>query len=198
MSEEGEFAALGPKALRPLRRTEYDQLVEAGAFADERLELLRGSLVSMSPQGVSHSFIVRELHELLLIALRGKAKVLCQMPIALSDDSEPEPDVAVVPLSLDNYAHAHPSKVLLIVEVADSSLWRDARIKARLYAECGVPEFWLFDVESRSVRVHRGPSADGWTTTEEHGAAAALRPLAFPEVEVKVSAVLPPAEKPTL
>ena len=192
MSEQQDSSAFATLAVRPLRRAEYDQLVSSGAFGDERLELLRGRLLPMSPQGVAHMFVVRRLYQLLFLSLQGKATVLSQMPLAISDESEPEPDVSVVPLSPDDYASAKPAQALLVVEVADSTLLRDASVKAQLYAECGVPEYWLIDVKSRVARVHLGPEGSGWTSVTEHGAGAAICPRAFPEVAVRLGTILPP------
>ena len=192
MSEQQDSSAFGTLAVRPLRRTEYDQLVSSGVFAGERLELLRGRLLPMSPQGVAHMFVVRRLYQLLFLSLQGKATVLSQMPLAISGESEPEPDVCVVPLSPDDYASAKPERALLVVEVADSTLLRDASVKAQLYAECGVPEYWMIDVKSRVARVHRGPVGGGWTSVNEHGTGATLSPQAFPDVAVPLDAILPP------
>jgi Uma2 family endonuclease len=130
-------------------------------FDGERLELLRGSLVTMSPQGEEHCDPVVELNELLVLALRGRARVRCQCPLALSDDSEPEPDFAIVPLTRPPGERGHPRRGHLVIEVAASSLGRDRELKAALYAEHGVPEYWIVDVQGRLVLVNRGPGAQG-------------------------------------
>lgn len=152
-------AALAPERPRPLRRAEYEHLVEAGAFTDERIELLEGVLVSMSPQGTEHADIVRRLTMLFVRLVGDRALVSVQCPFAASDDSEPEPDLALVPHG--NYRGAHPTRAFLIVEVAESSLRKDASIKADLYARSRVDEYWVVDLNARSVLVHR--ASDGTT-----------------------------------
>ncbi|HEY6726730.1 MAG TPA: Uma2 family endonuclease, partial [Polyangiaceae bacterium] len=119
------------REIRPLRRQEYDQLVALGAFVDERIELLEGQLVPMSPIGPPHSSAVQTLTELLLPALLGRARVFSQSPFAALDSSEPDPDVAIVPLG--DYHHEHASEAYLIIEVAQSSLARDRGQKQRIY-----------------------------------------------------------------
>jgi Uma2 family endonuclease len=106
-----------PETIRPLRRLEYERLVDLGVFGkDERVELLYGTLVSMSPQKPPHAWVLSWLPERLIGALQGRAMVRVQLPLALSEDSEPEPDIAVVPSA--NYREAHPSRAHLVVEVA--------------------------------------------------------------------------------
>ncbi len=180
-----------PGSLRPLRRSEYDRLVDAGTFAGERLELLFGNLVAMSPQGVAHVFAVRQLFLLFSRALLGRAEVFCQMPLALSEDSEPEPDLFIAQLSSDGYASALPSQALLVIEVADTSLVRDVRLKAALYASCGVPEYWVFDLAAKRVLVHRGPAADGYGSTEVVAEGETLRARHFADIAVRVADFLP-------
>lgn len=174
--------------VRPLRRQEYDQLVALGAFADERIELLEGQLVPMSPIGPPHSSAVQVLTELLLPALLGRAKVFSQSPFAALDSSEPEPDVAVVPIG--DYHQKHASEAYLIIEVAESSLARDRDQKQRIYARAGVFEYWIVNVEGRCVEVHREPGSDGYAVREVVGYERSLAPRAFPDVVVEVKRIL--------
>ena len=120
------------ESLRPLRRREYNCLVELGVFDEERVELLDGVLVSMNPQGAEHAEVTAFLAERLTVSLSGRARVRAHSPLSLSDESEPEPDIAVVPAG--DYARAHPTRALHLIEVADSSLRRDRELKAVLYA----------------------------------------------------------------
>jgi len=143
--------------IRPLRRAEYDKLVALGAFQDERIELLNGVLVPMSPIGPPHSPAVQKLSTLLFRALDGVAAIRVQSPFAALDESEPEPDIAVVPLG--DYDTAHPNVAHWIVEVADSSVERDRGLKLGIYAGCGVPEYWIVNLnraDSVRRRSHRG------------------------------------------
>jgi Uma2 family endonuclease len=144
------------EVIRPLRRVEYDQLVSLGAFQEERLELLEGELVAMSPIGASHGAAVEQLTYLLVLALYGRAGIKCQSPFAALEHSEREPDFALVPLA--DYRTDHPAEAYLIIEVADSSLALDRGKKLRLYASCAVPEYWIVNLPERCIEVYTGPS----------------------------------------
>src|SRR5512144_538416 len=111
------FSSIEPELVRSFKRSEYDRMVELGLFQDERVELIRGVLVKMSPQLAPHASTIRKLTQLLMAQLQGRFALSIQSPLALSDDSEPEPDVAIVPLG--DYDAEHPRTALLIIEVAD-------------------------------------------------------------------------------
>ena len=136
-------------------RAEYDRLVELGVFEGERLELLDGLLAVRESQGSRHSAGIRRVVAALRRALGEAWQIDSQLPIALDDDSEPEPDVSVVPRDAVAYRDAHPSRPALIVEVAESSYRVDHGYKASLYARAGVPEYWIIDVVRETVEVHR-------------------------------------------
>jgi len=179
-------------------RAEYDRLVELGVFEGERLELLDGLLAVREPQGSRHSAGIRRVVAALRRALGEAWQIDSQLPIALDDDSEPEPDVAVVPRDAAAYRDAHPSRPALIVEVAESSYRIDHGYKASLYARAGVPEYWIIDVVRETVEVHRTPEASseaihGW----RYGSIDTLRPpstiapLIVPDVSIVVADLLP-------
>ncbi|HET7538520.1 MAG TPA: Uma2 family endonuclease [Polyangiaceae bacterium] len=176
------------EVIRPLRRAEYDQLVELGAFQDERLELLDGALVAMSPIGTAHCFSVRKLNELLVLALHGRAVVSCQMPFAALEFSEPEPDFAILPLG--DYATEHPSEAHLIIEVAESSLALDRGKKLRLYASCAVPEYWVVNLPERCIEVYTGPTPGAYSRVARYEPGQSIRLGAFPDVTLAVSDML--------
>lgn len=180
-----------PRRIRPLRRVEFDRLVETGAFEGERVELVRGVLVEMAPQGVPHANAVEVLNELLVSALRGRARVRTQLPFVVGDDSELEPDLAVLERSASR--RTHPSRALLVVEVADSTLAFDRKVKAQLYAEAQVPEYWVVDTARRQVEVHTRPAGGTWKKVERLGTSATLRLRAFPDVELRVADLFPRA-----
>jgi Uma2 family endonuclease len=187
------MATVAPPAtaevIRPLRRAEYDQLVRLGAFEDEKIELLDGELVAMNPIGTSHSSAVQALTELLVLALHGRAAVRCQCPFAASELSEPEPDFTIVPRG--DYLDDHPSQARLIIEVAESSLAKDRGRKLRLYASCGVPEYWVVNLVERCIEVYREP-ADGaaYAKVERYERGQSIQLLAFSDVSIAVSEVL--------
>jgi Uma2 family endonuclease len=179
-----------PERSRPLRRNEYDRLVEDGLFADERVELLAGLLVEMTPTGPPHADVVGRLTMILAPALVGRAVLRVQSPLAISDDSEPEPDLAVV--ALGDYRQEHPRRALLVVEVAEASLRKDLGVKAIAYAKAGVEEYWVVDLSIRVVRLHTHPTADGYAQGRVVGAGEILRPAAFAELAIPVDELLPP------
>ena len=182
------IAELPAGMVRPLRREEYDRLVAAGVFEGERLELLLGVLVAMTPQDPRHAAVVQRLNRLLSRALGDRSDVRVQLPLAVSDVSEPEPDIAVVPRG--DTDDAHPSSAHLVVEVAWSSLATDGKLKAGLYAEAGVPEYWLVDVAGKEIEVHRGPSAGRYAERAARRRGETIRLVAFPDVAIDVADVV--------
>jgi Uma2 family endonuclease len=175
--------AIGPDRIRPLRRAEYDQLVALGAFAGERLELLQGVLLAMSPQHAPHAATVACLTKLLVRRLSDRYELRFQLPLAIADDSEPEPDAAIV--APGDYRRAHPTTALLVIEIADSSLARDRR-KATLYAAAGIPECWIVDLGARVVELYSAPSTSGYTVQRTAAADEVLRSVAVPELELAI------------
>lgn len=174
--------------VRPLTRAEYHRLAEAGAFEDERVELLRGVLVKVSPQGEPHAQAVQRLNELLVLGLSKRAWVRPQLPFAASDVSEPEPDLSVVPR--DYATDDHPAEAALVIEVAHSSLRRDQRLKAGIYAENGVPEYWIVDLRDQVIEVRSRPERGAYRERRTAERGEALTVPGFPDVEVRVDEVL--------
>lgn len=184
--DDGMFdpALLAPEGIRPLSRAEYDRLVDLGFFEDERVELLRGVLVRMSPQGAAHANAPAKLMKRLILALGERGVVRAHSPLSLGDWSEPEPDIAVVPSG--DYSESHPTTALLVVEAADSSLRKDRRIKAELYAEHEIPEYWIVNLVEGVVEVHTMPASGRYTSVATHRAGEPLCLAAFPDVCVDV------------
>jgi Uma2 family endonuclease len=182
------MATAAAEVIRPLRRVEYDQLVKLGAFEDERIELLEGALVAMSPIGPPHDSTVQRLNRLLILALEGRAAVRCQSSFAASEISEPEPDFTVVPLG--DYDLDHPSEAHLIIEVAESSLAKDRGKKLELYANCTVPEYWVVNLPERCIEVYTEPSPGAYARAERYERGQSIRLVAFPEVAFPVSDIL--------
>ncbi len=181
-----------PLRIRPLRRAEYDRLVELGVFEDERIELLRGALVEMSPQGAPHADCAAQLAKILILRLGERASVRAHSPFAATEDSEPEPDVAVNPPR--RYADGHPQTAHLLVEVADSSLRKDRGIKSEIYAEAGVPEYWIVDVARGVVEVRSAPVDGHYTQLTTYGRGESIALVAFPDLVLATDDFLPPAE----
>ncbi len=174
-----------PKRVRPLRRLEFDRLVELGAFERERLELIDGAIISMGPQGSAHAAALTRLIKLLLPRCGDAAELRVQMPFAASATSEPEPDLAVVPPG--DYEDEHPGEALLLIEVADASLPYDRTVKAALYARAGVPEYWIVDLEASCVEVHRAPRRGRYTSVRVARPGDALKVPGLPRTSVDVA-----------
>src|SRR5262245_14817559 len=182
--------------IRRWRRVEYDRLVELGMFTGERLELLNGLLVVREPQGSSHAAIVSQVARVLERAFGPGWYARQHAPLALDDDSEPEPDVAIVPGDPRTYVAAHPSTAALVVEVADSSLRLDRRLKAELYARNRLSEYWIVNLTDATLEMYRDPQlapSEGW----RYAAAALLRPpatvtpLGAPGAVITIADLLP-------
>ena len=180
---------LATEVVRPLSRREYDELVGFGAFSDERVELIRGIIVSMSPLNPPHNEAVYRADVRLKKALDGRARVNVQLSFAASDDSEPEPDIAVV--EDRSYAKSHPGEAFLIVEVAHTSQHRDLEIKPVIYASSKVQEYWVVDIKRREVVVHRHSDGAAWGLVQHISESESVSPVAFPDVSIKVSDLLP-------
>jgi Uma2 family endonuclease len=176
---------VAPERIRPLRRVEYEALVEQGLLKDSRVELLLGSLVEMTPQGPLHAETVARLGEVLGKLLADRARIRLHSPLALSDVSEPEPDVAVVPLG--DYRNAHPSTAHLVIEVADSSLQKDQDVKSGVYAAAAIPEYWLVDLTHRVFHVHRRPAAGRYEEVHRVDETGVLSPVTFPDIRIQIA-----------
>ncbi len=163
-------------------------MVKEGFFGDERVELVEGVIIEMSPHGAPHAATVQRLTSKLVSLLIGRAEVRIQLPLAVSDESLPEPDVAVV--APGDYDKGHPTASSLVVEVADSSLNKDRLVKAGLYARAGVPEYWIADVASAVIEVHWEPVAGRYTRITPARAEDMIRLRAFPDIEIRVADIL--------
>lgn len=172
--------------VRPLRRIEYERLVDCGLLASEHVELIRGVIVRMGPQGARHAAAVQRLTQLLVVALAvpGRAAVRVQLPLALGDDSEPEPDLAAVPPG--SYKDGHPQRAFIVIEVAESSLREDRRDKGALYAEAGIPEFWIVDVARERVEVHTDIVDGAYSRVTPLGRAEVITSAVLPELSIRV------------
>jgi Uma2 family endonuclease len=180
-------------------RARYDRIVESGVLGPEdRIELLDGLLVNREPQSARHATVVALVRAALEKAFGGAYHVREGKPIALDEQSEPEPDVVVVPGRPRDYRDAHPSRPVLVVEVADTSLALDRLRKGRLYARAGIADYWVVNLIDEVLEVYRepvrAPSGHGdW----KYDSVRLLRrngvvtPLAAPRARIRVAALLP-------
>ena len=183
-----DLQEIAPEVPRPLRRAEYDQLAVSGAFDDERVELLHGVIVRMSPHGPAHDAVIDRLNEMLVRAVGLRGKVRVQSSFNAVGDSEPEPDLAIVPRA--EYDDAHPDRAFLIVEVAGSSLRKDRGFKARLYAESGVHEYWVVNLVDRVIEVSSDPAQGVYRSSRIFGKGEHVALSGFADIEVRVDDVL--------
>jgi Uma2 family endonuclease len=175
-----------------LTRRDYYRLAEAGILdEDDRVELLEGQLVDMSAIGPRHALAVDALNELLVMAAAGRAAVRVQNPIVLDDNSEPQPDFTLVRRPWDGYPHEHPrpSDIYLLIEVADSSLEFDLGAKLELYASAGIREFWVADLTSNRLLVHRRPRDGRYASVAVVDMSGTVQVEALPDVTISVAQI---------
>jgi Uma2 family endonuclease len=171
---------------------DYHRLGEAGILGeDDRVELLAGQLVDMSPIGPRHALAVDALNELLVSAVAARAWVRPQNPVELDDGSEPQPDLALVRRPWRGYptAHPRPGDIFLLVEVADSSLDVDRGAKLELYARAGIPELWIIDLTTDGVFVHRNPAGSRYESVTRIEPSGVLEVEALPGVVIAAASL---------
>jgi len=185
--------------LRKWTRAEYDRMIDAGLFhPEDRVELIDGDILAVTPQDSRHATALRQCTKALEEAFGAGFDVRPQLPLALEESSEPEPDLAVVPGSIADYRDAHPQSAALAVEVADSTLEFDREQKGSLYARAGIPEYWIVNLRDATLEVHREPQADpdavfGWSFGNARYLAPgeSVSPLMNPAVTIPVARLIP-------
>ena len=177
---------------------EYHQMAEMGIFhPTERLELIDGRIITISPQNPPHASTTARVGDYLRELTTGVAKIRSQLPVRLHDFSEPEPDVALVRSDRRDYADRHPtaSDIYLIVEVSDATLDFDIGEKKLDYARSDIAEYWVVDVNGNRVLVFRHPAQGEYQEEFVFGLDTVISPLAFPSLQVLVARFFPPTEK---
>jgi len=173
---------------RRFTRQDYERMAAAGLFEPaERLELIEGTIVRMTPQSSRHAAVVQLIEEALRRAFPAGHCFRVQMPLALDDWSQPEPDLAVAAGNPHDYLDSHPTTAVLVVEVADRSLPYDRTEKLALYARAGIQEYWLVDLQQRTLTVHRDPADGTYRSRVVLRAADAVAPLAAPATALSVA-----------
>jgi len=181
---------------RHFSRAEYYRMAEIGLFDGQRVELIKGEIITMSPQNSPHALTVAIITGWLARGLGDQFTVRCQLPLVASDDTEPEPDFAVLAGTAESQRE-HPTGALLVIEVAESSLAYDRR-KADMYASRGVPDYWILNLRERKLEVFRSPAtcsdssfghryASRVTLTSDQS----IQPLRLPIPAVSVARLLP-------
>jgi|APTNR8051073442_1049403.scaffolds.fasta_scaffold20477_2 Uma2 family endonuclease len=183
-------------AYRTYRFTVSDflRMDEAGVFAREaRVELIEGEIVEMAPIGSLHAATVAFLHRRLVEGLGRRAVIWGQSPVVLDEFSAPQPDIAVLVPRSDHYRNSHPrpADILLMIEVADTTLAFDRDKKAPLYARSGIAELWIVDVERSAVHVFRDPQGERYASEQVVVAPPQMGIAAFPDLVVDLSGFFP-------
>ncbi len=188
----------GAPTPRPVRfnRAEYYALDAARFFRRQRVQLVRGAILLEPPMNAPHATGVRKATRALERAFPTGHDVRSQLPLNLEPLSEPHPDVAVVTGSVDDYAADHPTTAVLVVEVADDSVFEDITSQAELYASAGIPEYWVVDIPNRRLRVFRNPAPipDGGAAYRDdhvYSPGDTVSPLNAPTAVVPVADLLP-------
>jgi len=186
--------AIHERKTRRWSRIEYERLIDLGVFKPgDPIELIGGELLVAEPQGAPHYTSIRKTARILERAFGPSWDVRTQGPMGLDEDSEPEPDVAVVPGEPDDYRSAHPSLAALVVEVSDSSLLFDRDHKASIYARAGMLDYWIVNLVDRVLEVYRDPALDAgapfgarYASREVLDPSRLVSPLAAPQASIRV------------
>jgi len=170
---------------------EYHHMIAAGILDDRRVELLKGEIAEMSPEGEPHAYFSSEAGEYLIQLLGVRATVRPSKPITLPNNSEPEPDIAVVQRLGREYLehHPYPENIFWLIEYSDSSLDKDLQIKTKLYAEVEILEYWVVNLKKRQLVVFRDPQ-DGEYASKTTLTGGTIYPQAFPDLAISVVSIV--------
>ncbi|UBF27445.1 Uma2 family endonuclease [Kovacikia minuta CCNUW1] len=170
---------------------DYHRMIAAGILDDRRVELLKGEIVEMAMEGEPHAYGSSEAGEYLADLIGDRAKVRQSHPITLPNDSEPEPDIAVVQRLGREYRshHPYPENIFWLIEYAESSLAKDLEVKSKIYAEVGIPEYWVVNLKELQLVVFREPQ-NGEYTSKTIYTSGTIQPIAFPDLIIAIDAIL--------
>jgi Uma2 family endonuclease len=173
-------------------RDEYYRMADSGILRpDDRVELIDGGIVTMAPRKSPHATAIRLVEDALRTVFSDGFEVRPQLPLALDETNEPEPDLAVVTGSPRDYADDHPTTALLVVEVAETSLGFDRGVKKALYARFGIQEYWIVNLVETVVEVHRSPQGESYREHRVLTETDSIAALAKPETRIAVADLLP-------
>lgn len=170
---------------------DYHQMIATGILDDRKVELLKGEIIEMSPEGIPHSYFSSEAGEYLINLLGNRAKVLIGKPITLPNQSEPEPDITIAQRLGKEYLdhHPYPENIFWVIEYSNSSLEKDLQIKPQIYGEAGIPEYWVIDLKQKQLTVFRHPTPNGYQSQfrqqEEN-----ISPVCFPDLNIAINALI--------
>lgn len=173
-------------------REEYQQLAETGIFAQRRVELIEGQVLKMPPMGSRHSSTLMLLTRLLPKIFGEGFAISIQLPLAISSESMPEPDAAIISGDPRDYRDGIPEKAHLVIEVADSTLRFDRITKARIYANANIEEYWIINLTNEQVEIHRQPILNsGYAEKKVAKRGEKIAPLCVPSAAIQVDDLLP-------
>ncbi|MEZ5429480.1 MAG: Uma2 family endonuclease [Pyrinomonadaceae bacterium] len=196
LNEKQERISSNGKTHRPYLFTvkTYDAMIEKGILTEnDQLELLNGRIIEKMPKGTKHSAYNDAITRFFYKNADDKCVIRNQNPIRLDDFSEPEPDIVLAEPPREKYLERHPGPedILLIVEIADSTLYFDRDEKGPAYARAGIRQYLIVNVENRTVEDYRDPSGDGYQTKQTLKTGEKIDLVAFPEIEIPVGDLLP-------
>jgi Uma2 family endonuclease len=170
---------------------DYHQMIETGLLNERKVELVQGEVIEMSPEGAPHSAYCSEIGEYLRRILGDRAKVREAHPITLSDNSEPEPDIAIVRNRSTLYRdrHPYPEDIFWLIEISDSTLTKDLTIKRDLYASVGIEEYWVVNLQESVLVVFRDLTLAGYRSTTNF-TNGLISPIAFPDMTINIQQLL--------
>jgi Uma2 family endonuclease len=180
--------------IRPIASVEYYQMMENGIIKEgERVELILGQIFTMAAKGTRHSVATTRLIAELQMLIQRRAIVRCQDPITLPNNSEPEPDIVIARLRSDDYINSHPSPadLILVIEVADSTIKFDRETKAPLYAAAGISEYWIVNLIDNRLEIYRQPEGAIYTSIEIIVPPRSVNLPLFSEIVLNISDFFP-------
>jgi Uma2 family endonuclease len=170
---------------------EYHRMITAGILDNRCVELLKGEIVEMPPEGEPHAYFSSEAGEYLIRLLGDRAMIRSSKPITLPNNSEPEPDIAIVQRLGREYLehHPYPENVFWLIEYSDSSLDKDLEMKSKVYAEARIPEYWVVNLRNKQLIVFREPQ-DGEYASKSTLTVGTVYPLAFPDLAISIDLIV--------
>jgi Uma2 family endonuclease len=181
--------------VRPLTIEDYHRTIEAGIIPEsDRVELIEGQIFNMAAKGTRHTVTTSKLMAEILLLLQKQAIVRCQDPIVLSNYSEPEPDIVIAKLRADEYFNSHPAPadIILVIEVADSTLNFDRNVKLPLYAAAAINEYWIVNLIDNRLEIYRQPEGSIYTNNLILTPPRSIPIPTFPELTIDIAQIFPP------
>ncbi|MEO1622062.1 MAG: Uma2 family endonuclease [Cyanobacteria bacterium J06632_3] len=170
---------------------EYHRMVESGVLDDRNVELIRGEIAELPPEGKPHAYAVSESGEYLARLLGDDAKIRYGNPITLPNESEPQSDIAIVQRLGREYLghHPYPENVFWLIEYSDTSLSKDLNLKSQIYAEASISEYWIVNLATQELIAFRNPQNDQYLSQASY-TDGQIKPLSFPEISVDIQAII--------